>query len=121
MIHVEYMAGVWCEDDNIVDSTDDPREATCAECLRRAAAYGAAAAMRYAAVEAGKTQDPELARERDEAMRRLNMICKALEEERVFFCFGCTTLKPAAECGMRAGDVVWCTSCASRNRRALTP
>lgn len=41
----------WCDEDG-GDSTEDPRDATCPECLRRAASYGAAAAMRYAAVEA---------------------------------------------------------------------
>lgn len=104
---------VWCdepgEDDDV---TDDPRDATCADCLKRAAAYGVAAAMRYAAVEAGATRDPELVRERDEAIRRVSAIGAALEGHSAFFCHGCESLFRLDERKLHAGGLAWCVRCA---------
>ncbi len=106
----------WCDSDEIRDLTDDPRDATCADCLNKAAAYGAAAAMRFAAVEAGATRDPELVRERDEAMRKLNTICKDLESRSAFFCTGCEKLKHIGARALQANDLSWCDACADRMR-----
>lgn len=103
----------WCEaDPENARTTDDPRDATCPDCLRRAASYGAAAAMRYAAVEAGVTQDPELERERDEAMRRLNAVNDALEKQSAFFCSDCMRLRNTKDRAVCANGVSWCKACA---------
>lgn len=110
MSHLIINADTWCGGDG--DNTDDPRDATCAECLRIAAAYGAAAAMRYAAVEAGATRDPELVRERDEAIRRVDAINNALEEQRAFFCTGCLRLFKTTDRALNVNSVSWCYSCA---------
>lgn len=115
MKHLEMGGVVWCDDD-VSETTDDPRDSTCIDCLRRAAAYGAAAAMRYAAVEAGATQDPELVRERDEALRRLNAIGDALELQGAFFCHDCLKLKRVDERKISAGAVAWCRDCAPQRR-----
>lgn len=120
MRHLEHLAGVWCEVDEIVDSTDDPRDATCAQCLRRAAAYGAAAAMRGAAVEAGVTQDPELVRERDEAIRKLGRMSAQLERQGAFFCTGCEVIKAERDCALQVENVSWCRACAPGTRKAVT-
>lgn len=115
MIHVASPGTVaWCENSEDEDVTDDPRDATCAACLRIAAAYGAAAAMRYAAVEAGATRDPELVRERDEALRRLAAINALLEEENVFFCHDCERLMNMRDRGLHVPPSSWCWDCAPR-------
>lgn len=106
--------GTWCDSDEIRDITDDPRDATCSACLNRASAYGAAAAMRYAAVEAGVTHDPELVRERDEALRRLNAMQNALEAQRAFFCHDCMQLLSVTKRALSAGSMSWCGSCAPK-------
>jgi hypothetical protein len=113
-----YSHGTWCDDDSSEDCTDDPRDATCSDCLKRAAAYGAAAAMRYAAVEAGATQDPELVRERDEAIRRVDAINNALEKQHAFFCNDCMQLCRVSDRALNAGGVSWCADCAPL--RAMT-
>lgn len=120
ILHLGCGDDTWCEDDEIRDVTHDPRDATCSDCLKRAAAYGAAAAMRYAAVEAGATRDPELERERDEAMRRLNAINDALEGQRAFFCVGCMKLHKVADRALNINATSWCHSCAPhRGERVL--
>jgi hypothetical protein len=68
--------------------------------------------MRYAAVEAGATRDPELVRERDEAIRRLNTINDALERERCFFCHDCMSLISTTDRALEAGGLSWCMKCA---------
>ncbi len=104
--------GSWCDSDEIRDVTDDPRDATCSNCLNRASSYGAAAAMRYAAVEAGVTHDPELVRERDEALRALNAINQAVTRQGGFFCTLCERIRPRGEVALVVNDVVWCNACA---------
>lgn len=117
MKHLAVGDTVWCDDEDGVHETDDPRDATCTDCLRRAAAYGAAAAMRYAAVEAGATRDPELVRERDEAIRRVNAINNALEfQGRAFFCAGCERIFKVDERKLNVNAVSWCGECAPGRR-----
>lgn len=110
--HLECGGQLWCDDAQDHETiTEDPRDATCIECLRRAAAYGAAAAMRYAAVEAGATQDPELARERDEAIRRLNATNKLLDQRGAFVCYDCGGMFRADQRTVQAGFTSWCATC----------
>ncbi len=109
-------ASTWCDGDEICDATDDPRDATCVECLRRAASYGAAAAMRYAAVEAGASRDPELVRERDDALRRVDAINEALEAQRAFFCHACRRLLGLPRRALHAGTLSWCENCAPHGK-----
>ncbi len=117
MIHVASPGSTaWCDDSEDEEVTDDPRDATCAACLRVAAAYGAAAAMRYAAVEAGATRDPELVRERDEAIRRLNKISDALEDEGVFCCQGCERMYNTHERTLHVPPSSWCGGCTSKTK-----
>jgi hypothetical protein len=110
--HLDVNGDVWCDAINYADETDDPRDATCTACLKIAAAYGAAAAMRYAAVEAGATQDPELVRERDEAIRRVDAVNNALERQGAFFCNDCMKLCRVSDRALNAGGVSWCRHCA---------
>lgn len=111
--HLDFGGVIWCDDaQDSEGTTDDPRDATCSDCLKRAASYGAAAAMRYAAVEAGATQDPELVRERDEALTRVKHINRALEQKDAFFCNDCLRLHHVSERGLSAGGVSWCADCA---------
>jgi hypothetical protein len=114
MKHLEFNGDVWCDALHPSDATDDPRDPTCTECLRIAAAYGAAAAMRYAAVEAGATRDPELVRDLDEAIRRVNAINDALEAQNAFFCNDCMKLCDVKDRGMNVDTVSWCRRCAPR-------
>lgn len=116
MSHLFINGTNWCDDED-GDNTDDPRDATCAACLRGAAAYGAAAAMRYAAVEAGATQDPELVRERDNAMHRLNAVNNALERQGAFFCNDCMKVYKKDDRSICVNDVSWCRHCAPEPAR----
>lgn len=117
--HLEFGGALWCDEHQDHEgTTEDPRDATCSDCLKRAASYGAAAAMRYAAVEAGATQDPELIRERDEAIRRLGEISAQLERQSVFFCNDCLKLKSTDTRALVAGDISWCSACAPHGVRA---
>ncbi len=109
-LHLIFGAEVWCDEG--AECTDDPRDATCVECLKRAASYGAAAAMRYAAVEAGAKRDPELVQERDEAIRRVDAINDALEGQGAFFCTDCMKLFRVDRRGLNAGKLSWCVHCA---------
>ncbi len=119
ILHLGYGDDVWCGDDEIRDVTQDPRDATCSDCLRRAASYGAAAAMRQAAVEAG-VPDPELVRERDEAIRRVDAINNALEGQRAFFCVGCLKLHKVTDRALNINTTSWCARCAPhRGERVL--
>lgn len=113
MTHLVFGGVIWCpvDGDEQIEATDDPRDAGCSECLRAAAAYGAAAAMRCAAVEAGGTRDPELVRERDDALRRLNAINDALEGQRAFFCNDCLKLFSVGDRALSAGQMSWCKQC----------
>lgn len=123
LVHLHMAEIIWCEnvsEDDITDCTDDPRDATCVDCLRKASAYGAAAAMRCAAVEAGGGSDPELEKERDEALRHLNAITDALESQRAFFCNDCLKLKRVDERAMTAGKLSWCDRCAPRRPKVIT-
>ena len=117
--HLEFGGAIWCDDaPDHETTTEDPRDATCSDCLKRAAGYGAAAAMRYAAVEAGATQDPELARERDEAIRRVLAIGDALEKREAFFCNDCMKLQHVSSRSLVAGGTSWCNECAPHGVRA---
>ena len=117
--HLEFGGAIWCDDaPDHETTTEDPRDATCSDCLKRAAGYGAAAAMRYAAVQAGATQDPELVRERDEAIRRLNAVGDALEKQHVFFCNDCLKLRGTDKRTLTAGSMSWCSDCAPHGVRA---
>lgn len=117
MSHLAFGDCVWCdgeEEADIDDAVNDPRKATCVECLQRAASYGAAAAMRCAAVEAAKqSTNNDITRERDEAMRRLNAMQAALERQATaFFCHSCLRLYKMSECVLTAGGLSWCAKCA---------
>lgn len=112
-LHLETGGQIWCDDaQDHESSTEDPRDSTCAECLKRAASFGAAAAMRYAAVEAGATRDPELVKERDEAMKRLNVVSTLLEGQGAFFCTDCLQLFRLTDRALHAGRDSWCRHCA---------
>lgn len=118
-LHLEFGGALWCDEHQDYEgTTEDPRDATCSDCLKRAASFGAAAAMRYAAVEAGATQDPELVRERDEAIRRLDAVSDALEAREAFFCTDCMKLHHVSNRGLAAGTSSWCTVCAPHGERA---
>lgn len=110
----------WCGEENAIDVTDNPRDATCPACLCRAAEYGAAAAMRYAAVEAGATQDPELVRERDNALHKVNAINNALERQKAFFCEDCMKLYNVAQRALSVNGVSWCEQCAPHDGKVPT-
>ncbi len=111
--HLEFGGAYWCDDHQDYEgSTEDPRDATCSDCLKRAASYGAASAMRYAAVEAGATQDPELVKERDNALKRVDTIYKALEMQSEFYCSDCNRILSTHERGLSAGGTSWCFECA---------
>lgn len=118
MRHLFVGDDTWCDDAaGEVEATDDPRDATCGACLQKAAAYGAAAAMRFAAVEAGASRDPELVRERDEAIRRLSAVTDALESQsRAFFCTGCLQLFPTTKRSLAVDRLSWCSTCAPPNK-----
>lgn len=118
-LHLEFGGQLWCDDaQDHEGTTEDPRDATCSDCLKRASSYGAATAMRYAAVEAGVTQDPELVRERDEAIRRLEAIGDALEGREAFFCTDCLKLHHVSNRGLDTGKLSWCKGCAPHGVRA---
>lgn len=118
-MHLAFEGAPWCDEEDILDATEDPRESTCTECLTRAAAYGAAAAMRAAAVEAaGAVRDPELARERDEAIRRVDAINIELEKQRAFFCEGCLRLRRVEARALHVNTTSWCADCAPQKERA---
>lgn len=118
-LHLEFGGQIWCDEHQDHESTtEDPRDATCSDCLKRASSYGAATAMRYAAVEAGATQDPDLVCERDEAIRRLRVLSEQLERQSVFFCTGCTRLRGATDRTLIAGGLSWCSECAPHGARA---
>lgn len=122
MRHLNVCDVVWCKAgsvEDVIDSTENPRDATCSDCLRNAAEYGAAAAMRYAAVEAGVTRDPELQRERDEAIKRVDAINNALEGQRCFFCVGCLKLFKTVERALNINATSWCTGCAPHRRERV--
>lgn len=70
--------------------------------------------MRYAAVRNSSPRDAEVAKERDEAMRRLNAITDALEGQRCFFCNDCLKLKGTDERALTAGKLSWCDRCAAK-------
>lgn len=107
----------WCDESG--SNTDDPREATCTECLRNAAEYGAAAAMRCAAVEAGGGSDPELEKERDDALRSLDNLRKKLVEAGWFMCQTCERLMTVSGTGFVVGNMRWCTACSGARGRVL--
>lgn len=110
-VHLTHGVYSWCQNVGKDGSTEDPRRATCSECLRKAAEYGAAAAMRCAAVEAGGARDPELEAERDEALRRLNTLGAELEKRGAFFCNGCDELCATRDRAVQAGFAGWCKEC----------
>lgn len=126
---LHHNGGLWCDLERVgvqtpvarkealATATDSPRDATCITCLKVAGEYGAAAAMRYAAVEAGVTHDPELARERDEAIRKLDTFTEAVRKQHAFFCTSCEKLFPDAALAIEAGGVSWCENCAQAARK----
>lgn len=128
---LHHNGGLWCDLERVgvqspparrealASATNSPHEATCSVCLKVAAEYGAAAAMRYAAVEAGVTQDPELSRERDEAMRKLDTFIEAVRRQHAFFCTACEKLFPDSALAMEIGSVAWCGDCAAKPRKEL--
>lgn len=116
MKHLVIYGEPWCDRASGTDFTDDPRDSTCPDCLKIAAAYGAAAAMRYAAVEAGATRDPELVRERDAALDQVNRINRAITRQGGFYCNECGRIRALNERGIVVNDVVWCTDCSPHGR-----
>ncbi len=102
---------VWCEASGEGKVTEDPYDADCADCLREAATYGAKAAMRCAAVEAGAERDPEIAKERDEAIAALDKLCGVLGENELFVCAGCQKMYHVQGMGFHAGLMAWCSDC----------
>lgn len=107
----------WCN--AVDDSTDDPLEATCTDCLREAATYGAKAAMRCAAVEAGAERDPEIEKERDEAIVALDTLRKILGDNELFPCAGCSKLFHVQNMGFHVGLMAWCNECSASRGRIL--
>ena len=118
MIHLVFGGVLWCDadGDEEITITEDPRDPTCLECLKRASSYGAATAMRYAAVEAGATRDPELIKERDEAMRQLNEIQRAVNRQGGFFCNACGRIRALSDRALATNDVAWCLACAPHGK-----
>ncbi len=109
---------VWCQSDD-ADATGDPFKATCTDCLREAASYGAAAAMRCAAVEADAHRDPELEKERDEAIAALDRLRGVLGENELFVCAGCQRMYHVQVMGFHAGLMAWCADCSASRGRIL--
>ncbi len=109
---------VWCESEDD-DGTRDPLAATCTACLREAASYGAAAAMRCAAVEAGAERDPEIEKERDEAIAALDRLRSILGDSELFPCAGCNRLFHVQAMGFHAGLMAWCSDCSASRGRIL--
>lgn len=103
-----------CEGDNGDLITEDPRDATCVDCLRRAASYGAAAAMRYAAVEETQFRDPELQQERDFAVAKLNEFRKALADVDMYVCEECCEPDGLPHAVLHVGTQHWCRDCVSK-------
>lgn len=119
-----YSDEYWCGADahsteNAQHETADPRDSTCAECLRNAAEYGAAAAMRCAAVEAGAERDPELEKERDHAIAELNKLQEILGQNGLFACAGCSRLWHVDAAGFCVGASAWCHECSGARGRIL--
>lgn len=102
-------ARAWCGGDG--DRTEDPDVASCCECLREAASYGARCAMRCAAVEALSSTDEELAQERDHALAQVAKIQKTLNDVGWFWCTGCDNIIRTEDAGMLV-PVRLCRGCA---------
>jgi hypothetical protein len=100
---------VWCDEEG-GEGTHDPRDSDCPSCLREAAEYGAAAAMRCAAVEALGSSDDELRAERDHALAQLTKVERSLHAIGFFFCHGCDRITNAKDAGMLV-PVRLCTTC----------
>lgn len=99
---------------------DDPRVADCVECLRMAASYGAAAAMRCAAVEAAEFHvDEETAAERDAAVAALTRFHMALASSGFFVCTECQMMQDLQFTGFEVGPLRWCKRCAAARGRVL--
>ncbi len=116
MRHLSVNDQPWCDLDltGLDSFVEDPREATCLDCLQRAASYGAAAAMRGAAVEAaGAVKDPELEAERDEAIKQLDGFRKAFAGGGGFVCESCTKCFNIKRAVLEVGSQRWCDNCAS--------
>lgn len=116
LVHTD--CATWCDVPEYGD-TDDPLEATCTECLRAAATYGAKAAMRCAAVEAGAERDPEIAQERDEAIAALDKLRKILGDNELFPCAGCSRLFHVQHMAFHVGLTAWCEECSVSRGRIL--
>ena len=110
---------LWCRATRADEHTSDPLEATCAACLREAATYGAKAAMRCAAVEAGAERDPEIERERDEAIAALDKMRKILGDNELFPCQSCSKLFHVQNMGFHVGLMAWCHECSASRGRIL--
>lgn len=109
----------WCGERSLADTVDDPLEATCTDCLRAAATYGAEAAMRCAAVEAGAERDPEIEKERDEAIAALDRLRSILGENELFPCQGCDRLFHVQLMSFHVGLMAWCSECSASRGRIL--
>lgn len=111
MRHLAFGDDPWCDADLIDHLVNDPRDCDCAPCLRKAAGYGALAAMRGAAVEAGAHRDPELVQERDEAVQRLDNLRAELAKRDLFPCHGCNAVMPTHCAVTTIGNTRWCFRC----------
>lgn len=107
----------WC--DQRGEDTDDVHAATCTACLREAASYGAAAAMRCAAVEAGGSTDEELIAERDNAIAELDKLRGILGQHQLFACAGCSRLFNIDLVAFHVGLMAWCPDCSAARGRIL--
>ena len=91
----------WCGLQFLIDdSATDPRDADCTSCLREAAEYGAAAAMRCAAVESIGAGDDELRQDRDHALRQLSKLERAMYSVGFFLCPSCDLITKTEDAGM---------------------
>ena len=95
---------VWCGGSGGVD--DDPRVASCHACLTNAATYGAAAAMRAAAIEFAN--NTEAVKERDTIMAEIAAMREALAENDLFHCRRCQTVMHK---GFKGRTEAWCKAC----------
>jgi len=109
----------WCKRVTWDEIVRDPRDSNCVDCLREAAAYGAAAAMRCAAVEAGGSSDEELVAERDHAVAELDKLRGILGQHQLFACAGCSRLFNIDLVAFHVGLMAWCPDCAAARGRIL--
>lgn len=113
------LQATWCGRITPDEDAVDPHDADCAACLREAATYGAKAAMRCAAVEAGASSDPEIAAERDAAIAELDKLRGIIGQHGLFACAGCSRLFSTDLVGFHVGLTAWCGDCSTMRGRIL--